>query len=147
MGAPELHVVPANSSNASRRWHCSSTAYAGDRPTSAAAWLLPLLLLPFFVLPLLLLQLLLQVGNGTLNLQPSYQRSLVWDRKKASRLVITALEGRVIPTLLLAKGTNGMLIIPRQQRRLVQSMQLCVAGDPSPLLHCPALCCPALHCR
>jgi hypothetical protein len=46
----------------------------------------------------------LQFKDGELDLQPSYQRGLVWDKKMTSRLVVTALEGRVLPTVYLEQG-------------------------------------------
>lgn len=51
--------------------------------------------------------------QGTLDLQPSYQRGLVWDKKMASRLVVTALEGRVIPTLYMEEGMHVLVLIAR----------------------------------
>jgi hypothetical protein len=47
---------------------------------------------------------LLQVGKEDLDLQPAYQRGLVWDKKMASRLVVTALEERVLPAVFLEEG-------------------------------------------
>lgn len=46
----------------------------------------------------------LQVADGELDLQPSYQRGLVWDKKMASRLVVTALEQRLLPAVFLEEG-------------------------------------------
>lgn len=45
-----------------------------------------------------------QVKGGDLDLQPAYQRGLVWDKKMASRLVVTALESRVLPAVFLEES-------------------------------------------
>jgi hypothetical protein len=47
---------------------------------------------------------LLPVGKEDLDLQPAYQRGLVWDKKMACRLVVTALEERVLPAVFLEEG-------------------------------------------
>lgn len=49
----------------------------------------------------------LQIQSGGLNMRPFYQRSLVWDKPRASKLVVTALEGRLIPTIYLEEGESN----------------------------------------
>lgn len=53
---------------------------------------------------------LLQFKDEELDLQPSYQRGLVWDKKMTSRLVVTALEGRVVPTVYLEQGKQRQVM-------------------------------------
>lgn len=55
--------------------------------------------------------------KGKLVIQPAYQRLYVWDAKKASRLVESALLGIPIPIIYLAETDNGQdNVIDGQQR-------------------------------
>lgn len=55
--------------------------------------------------------------RGKLILQPDFQRQYVWDSKKASKLIESALLSIPLPTLYFAEESNGQqLVIDGQQR-------------------------------
>jgi uncharacterized protein with ParB-like and HNH nuclease domain len=55
--------------------------------------------------------------KGKLILQPDFQRQVVWDKAKASRLVESVLLGVPLPTIYLAEEINGKdAVIDGQQR-------------------------------
>ena len=39
--------------------------------------------------------------RGQINLRPDYQRGYVWDKKKASKLIVTVLNRRLVPQIVL----------------------------------------------
>ena len=57
----------------------------------------------------------LWLENGTLNLVPEYQRGYVWDAGKASRLVVTALCDRVVPSVTFHHREDGVYDVVETQ--------------------------------
>ncbi len=56
--------------------------------------------------------------NGILILQPDFQRYYVWDEKKASRLIESALLSVPLPLIYLSEDPNGNLSVIDGQQRL-----------------------------
>ena len=58
-----------------------------------------------------------QWEGGRLDIQPEFQRNFVWDIKKCSRLIESAMLGIPLPTIYLSQEQNGKeLVIDGQQR-------------------------------
>lgn len=56
--------------------------------------------------------------RGRLNIQPDFQRQFVWDAKKSSRLIESALLGIPLPVVYLAEGRDGKTSVIDGQQRL-----------------------------
>jgi uncharacterized protein with ParB-like and HNH nuclease domain len=56
--------------------------------------------------------------RGRLVLQPEFQRKFVWDRKKASRLIESALLSVPLPLFYLAENADGREYVIDGQQRL-----------------------------
>eukprot|EP00899_Mesostigma_viride_P005453 jgi/Mesvir1/14909/Mv05507-RA.2 len=56
--------------------------------------------------------------RGKLELQPSFQRDFVWDRKMASRLIESLLLGIPVPTIFMHEMERGMLEVVDGRQRL-----------------------------
>ena len=61
--------------------------------------------------------------DGTLILQPTFQRYYVWDIKKASLLIESALLGIPIPTIYTSEESDGTQIVIDGQQRLLSFFQ------------------------
>ena len=59
-----------------------------------------------------------RINNGTINLQPDFQRGYVWDNHKASKLIESILLGIPLPTIYLAEEANGKEVVIDGQQRL-----------------------------
>ena len=56
--------------------------------------------------------------RGKLNLRPEYQRGMVWDLKTASQLVVTVLEGRIMPPIFLEEDSSAKYLVMDGKQRL-----------------------------
>jgi hypothetical protein len=69
------------------------------------------------------------VGNGTIEIQPDFQRRHVWDIKRASKLIESFLLGYPVPNILLGRDQNEdiMEVIDGQQR--VRAVSGFISGE------------------
>ncbi|KAL3906808.1 MAG: hypothetical protein SGILL_009124 [Bacillariaceae sp.] len=73
--------------------------------------------------------------RGKLNLIPKYQRGYVWEADRASRLVVTALCGRIVPAITLHERSEGRrLDVVDGKQRLSTLLSFFIAGN-DPNLH------------
>ena len=56
--------------------------------------------------------------NGRLNIQPDFQRHFIWDEKKSSRLMESALLGIPLPVVYLSQDNDGKVSVIDGQQRL-----------------------------
>jgi hypothetical protein len=68
------------------------------------------------------------VKSKTINLNPTYQRSFVWDAAKASRLVETVLARRFIPPIVLHKTSKSCYDVVDGKQRLMSLLSF-YAGE------------------
>lgn len=64
---------------------------------------------------------------GVLDLQPWWQRGLVWETRRSSALGITALMGRVVPAIYVWKQDKRVQVLDSKQR--VASLLTFLKGD------------------
>ena len=67
--------------------------------------------------------------KGKLNLVPEYQRGYVWKGDKASRLVVTALCGRIIPAITMHEVKPGKNDVVDGKQRLSTLLGFYVTGS------------------
>ena len=71
----------------------------------------------------------LWLEKGKLNLYPKYQRKFVWKEGKASRLIVTALCGRIIPAVTMHEKTKGRYDMVDGKQRLSTLLAFYLAGE------------------
>lgn len=76
----------------------------------------------------------LWLEKGKLNLYPKYQRKYVWKADKASRLVVTALCGRIIPAVTMHEVSKGRYDMVDGKQRLSTLLAFYLAGE-KPVLY------------
>lgn len=68
-----------------------------------------------------------------LNLFPEFQRSFVWDEAKASRLIATVIENRMVPAIVIHKSKGKLEVVDGKQR-LCALLSFMMAASDKPLL-------------
>ena len=71
----------------------------------------------------------LWLEKGKLNLYPKYQRKYVWKEDKASRLVVTALCGRIVPAVTMHEVAKGRYDMVDGKQRLSTLLAFYLAGE------------------
>jgi len=69
-----------------------------------------------------------QLEEGDLNLLPEYQRKYVWKKDKASRLIVTALCNRFIPSIVVHERKQGEFDVVDGKQRLTALLSFYLAG-------------------